>query len=120
MHAAALPIALLAGLVILPFAASTDGPQPPSSSTAQQHRISCPPGLAKKNPPCIPPGQAAKMPRYRVGDRIMRDYALILNPEHYGLDRGETYYDVDGYVFRVDRETREVLGLIGAIAAVLD
>lgn len=77
----------------------------------------CPPGLAKKNPPCVPPGQAKK---YKRGDYIQRDYTRIKNPEEYGLKRGETYYRVGDYVYRVDRETREVLDLIGAVGAVLD
>ncbi|HYD17094.1 MAG TPA: hypothetical protein VEF76_01280 [Patescibacteria group bacterium] len=32
-----------------------------------QYKKHCPPGLAKKNPPCIPPGQAKK---YGVGQRL--------------------------------------------------
>jgi hypothetical protein len=77
----------------------------------------CPPGLAKKSPACVPPGQAAK---YRIGDRIDRDYDVIRSPDRYGLDRDETYFRVGDYVYRVDRETKEVLDLIGAIGAVLD
>lgn len=77
----------------------------------------CPPGLAKKNPPCVPPGQARK---YDIGDRIDDDYIILRNPGRYGLDRDETYYRVGDSIYRVDRETREVLDLIGAIGAVLD
>ena len=77
----------------------------------------CPPGLAKKNPPCVPPGQAKK---YKRGDYITRDYSRIKNPEKYGLKRGETYYRAGDYVYRVDRETREVIDLIGAVGAVLN
>jgi len=77
----------------------------------------CPPGLAKKNPPCVPPGQARK---YGRGDVIYRDYRIIGNPGRYGLDADETYYRVGDYVYRVDRNTREVLDLIGAVARVLN
>lgn len=77
----------------------------------------CPPGLAKKNPPCVPPGQAH---RYRRGDVIYGDYWIIRNPGRYGLDPNETYYRAGDYVYRVDRETREVLDLMGAVARVLD
>jgi hypothetical protein len=82
----------------------------------------CPPGLAKKSPACVPPGLAKKQhhDRYRVGDRIDRDYIVIRDPDRYGLDPGQSYYRAGNYVYRVDRETREVLDLIGAIAAVLD
>lgn len=77
----------------------------------------CPPGLAKKNPPCVPPGQARK---YGRGDIIFGDYRIIRNPGRYGLDPNETYYRVGDYVYRVNRDTREVLDLIGAIARVLN
>lgn len=77
----------------------------------------CPPGLAKKNPPCLPPGQARK---YDRGDVIYGDYRIIGDPERYGLDRDQTYYRVGDYVYRVDRDTREVLDLIGAVARVLN
>jgi hypothetical protein len=83
----------------------------------------CPPGLAKKNVPCVPPGQAKKgleTAPYKRGDVIYHDYVIIRDPRRYGLDPDETYYNANGYVFRVNRETREVLDLIGAIAAVLD
>ena len=80
----------------------------------------CPPGLAKKTPACVPPGLAKTQPYYRIGDRIDDDYVVILNPDRYGLDPRGTYYHVGDHVFRVDRETREVLDLIGAAAAVLD
>ncbi|WP_420380776.1 excinuclease ABC subunit A [Marivita sp.] len=77
----------------------------------------CPPGLAKKDPPCLPPGQARK---YGRGDVIHGDYRIIGDPARYGLDRDQTYFRVGDYVYRVDREMREVLDLIGAVARVLD
>ena len=89
----------------------------------------CPPGLAKKAVPCVPPGQAKKArtyapdyaPKYRRGDVIrIGDFEIVRDPQRYGLDRNGNYYESGGYVFRVDRETREVLDLIGAVAAVLD
>ena len=79
----------------------------------------CPPGLAKKAVPCVPPGQAQKGVPYRRGD-ILYDYVVVRDPARYGLSRHETYYRSGDYLYRVDRETREVLDLIGAIAAVLD
>lgn len=79
----------------------------------------CPPGLAKKNPPCVPPGQVGKA-RYRVGDRITGDYILIRDPGRYRLDPNQTYYRVGDYVYRVDRDTRKVLDFLGAAAALLN
>ena len=78
----------------------------------------CPPGLAKKQNGCLPPGQAKKI--YGRGDYLTGDYVVIRNPGRYGLDRDETYYRVGDYIYRVDRDTREVLDLIGAVAAILD
>ncbi|MDC0737489.1 hypothetical protein N6L24_04315 [Cognatishimia sp. SS12] len=94
-----------------------------AQSSAAQH---CPPGLAKKNPPCIPPGQAKKHPDYAdapyvEGDLIVvENYARLENPERYGLEADETYYRVGDYLYRVDEESAEVLDLVGAIAAVLN
>ena len=86
---------------------------------AQAAPKTCPPGLAKKSPSCVPPGLAKK--GYRIGDRVAEgDYIVIRNPDRYGLDRDGTYYRIGNSVFRVDRETREILDLIGAVAAVLD
>ncbi|MCV2880830.1 excinuclease ABC subunit A [Actibacterium sp. XHP0104] len=81
----------------------------------------CPPGLAKKNPPCVPPGQAKKGVDYHPGDHFEDDdYVRILYPDRYGLDPRGTYYHRDGYVLRVDPETRKVLNLIGAIADLME
>ncbi len=77
----------------------------------------CPPGLAKKNVPCVPPGQAKKL--YRNGDFINNDYRWINDPYRYGLNRG-SYVRAGDYVYRVDPETRKVLNLIGAVADILN
>ncbi len=95
----------------------------------------CPPGLAKKSPACVPPGQARKMNRqdiethdrwdpengyYRHGRVVDAHFVLIEAPWRYGLDGPGQYYRRDGYILRVDPETREILDLIGAIGALLD
>ena len=86
----------------------------------------CPPGLAKKSPSCVPPGQAKKHKghdedhHYRKGDRIERDYVVINNPGRYGLNPDGTYYRYGDGIYRVDRNTREILDFIGAAAALLD
>ena len=76
----------------------------------------CPPGLAKKQNGCLPPGQARK---YGIGERIGGDYIVIRHPGRHGLDPDQTYYRVGDYVYRVDRDTAEVLDLIGAVTRVL-
>ncbi|NVO55108.1 hypothetical protein HW561_04810 [Rhodobacteraceae bacterium B1Z28] len=77
----------------------------------------CPPGLAKKAVPCVPPGQVNKL--YREGDRIDQDYTWINDPNRYGLKRGGNYVRAGDYVYRIDPDTRKVLNLIGAVADIL-
>ena len=106
-----------------------------ASDLSAKDTAHCPPGLAKKSPACVPPGQAKKDHRkdrdrevyrddrdhrYRQGDRITREYIVIRDPYRYGLNRGATYVQVGNYVYRIDRETREVLDLIGAVSAILN
>lgn len=60
----------------------------------------CPPGLAKKNPPCVPPGLARN---------DQRDWNNALaRPDWWGLDRsvdGRYVYN-DGYLYRVGSDGR--------------
>jgi hypothetical protein len=85
----------------------------------------CPPGLAKKSPACMPPGQAMKYQRGpRIGDRISDyHYHLIRYPDRYDLQplrSGERYYVIDGQILRVDQDTYEILDFIRATATLLD
>ncbi|SLN68097.1 hypothetical protein [Ruegeria meonggei] len=77
----------------------------------------CPPGLAKKAVPCVPPGQAKNY--YKKGDYIARDYRWINDPNRYGLRRDGYYIRAGDYVYRVDPDTQKVLNLIGAVADIL-
>lgn len=76
----------------------------------------CPPGLAKKNPPCIPPGQAKKG-NFTVGDRFDGDVILVdrrrfdLPP----LRDGEGYVRVGDSILRLDREERIILDIVTLI-----
>ena len=86
----------------------------------------CPPGLAKKAVPCVPPGQAKKAYGgskltypYKVGYRL-DTYSILRDPGRYGLDPRATYSRTGGYVYQIDAQTREVLDLIGAVSAILD
>lgn len=108
--ALALPIAEMAN-------ASGHGPGPQSFAAIPASAAGCPPGLAKKNPPCIPPGQAKKA--YRIGDPLPDGFILIRTPSRYGLDPRRTYYERNGYVIQIDRETGKILNLVGAIADLL-
>ncbi len=87
----------------------------PIMAKNKQAKMHCPPGLAKKNPPCIPPGQAKK------GDRIGEYPHLWLDPDRYDLDRRFGWYKLgDDLYVRTDKETGEIIQLFNAIAAVLD
>ncbi|UMA65227.1 excinuclease ABC subunit A [Roseivivax marinus] len=99
----------------------------------------CPPGLAKKNNGCTPPGLAKKgvnqdrrhdgayrdrerevVYRYGVGDRIGDDYVIVREPRDYGLDPAYTYARTNDTVYRIDRETREVLQVVGLLSRLLN
>ncbi|MGC0222308.1 excinuclease ABC subunit A [Pseudooceanicola nitratireducens] len=128
-------------LLILPVMAALAAPLPalakPGNGPAHHgaapgHAQSCPPGLAKKSPACVPPGQAKNQAKKmvdhtmpRVGDRLDGSYygsryILVRDPGGYGLDPYGTYYRVDGQVIQVDRETSEVIALIGAVSNILN
>lgn len=87
-----------------------------------RHRVAhCPPGLAKKDPPCVPPGQA-RQHEQRYGNRIgeilrVGDYAIIRDPQRYDLDRrqGWQYYRDENRIYRVDRDTRKILAILNLI-----
>lgn len=86
----------------------------------------CPPGLAKKNPPCVPPGQAAKgqVRGVSVGDILdLSTVHIIRDPGRYGLGvppSGNRYAIVDGRLVRVDSETGRLLSIIRLVNAILD
>ncbi|MBA4492102.1 hypothetical protein [Paracoccus sp. S1E-3] len=86
----------------------------------------CPPGLAKKDPPCVPPGQARKHDRdydrvyRRVGDVIrVGDYTIIRDIDRYGWDDRDNwdYYRDGDRAYRVDRNTQKILAVINLINA---
>ena len=81
----------------------------------------CPPGLAKKNNGCMPPGQAKKL--YNVGQRWPGSYGYRWNYDQipydlrtqYGFDPRYNYYYGDGYVYRVDPATMLISQVVSAI-----
>ncbi|HEY8591692.1 MAG TPA: hypothetical protein VIL42_02375 [Sphingomicrobium sp.] len=84
-------------------------------------RGSCPPGLAKKNNGCMPPGQAKKM--YNVGQRYNRNFGTMWNydqiPDYlrnqYTFDPYDRYYYGNGYLYQVDPKTLLVQQVISAL-----
>jgi hypothetical protein len=81
----------------------------------------CPPGLAKKNNGCLPPGQAKKL--YGRGQRLPvgygTPYAYNRIPydvrSRYGLPAYGSYYYGDGYLYRVDPRTMLVQDAIATL-----
>jgi len=81
----------------------------------------CPPGLAKKNNGCMPPGKFKKL--YGVGQRYPGNYGSLWNynqipvdlRSRYDLDRSNRYYYGDGYLYQVDPRTRLIEQVVNAI-----
>ncbi len=84
-------------------------------------RGSCPPGLAKKNNGCMPPGQAKKA--YNVGQRYNRNfgYRWTYNQiptdlrARYSFDRDDRYYYRNGYLYQVDPRTMLIERAVSAL-----
>lgn len=83
----------------------------------------CPPGLAKKNPQCMPPGQYKKL--FQVGQRVPYGYNGLMGynalpydiRNQYGsvLDPRSQYIYDQGYLYRVDPTTMVVSQILQAL-----
>lgn len=81
----------------------------------------CPPGLAKKNNGCLPPGQAKKL--YNVGQHYPGNYGYSWNYNQipydlrtrYNFDPNYRYYYGDGYLYRVDPRTMLISQVVSAL-----
>lgn len=78
----------------------------------------CPPGLAKKNPPCIPPGQAKKFSR---GDYIPDHVRYeIIRYDRYGLappPQGHRYIRIGRDAYLIAEGTQRVIEAINLFDA---
>lgn len=83
-------------------------------------RRNCPPGLAKKNPPCIPPGQVKKWRKgYALPDDVVffpvtGDLRANLSP----LPRGYSYVHVDKDVLLIAEASKKVIDAVTLLSAV--
>ncbi|MTI01618.1 hypothetical protein [Roseibium sp. RKSG952] len=124
-------LAIVAAIALSPAVVSAGNGNGKGKNSIQVQRVSpqqgivvqgnaghCPPGLAKKAVPCVPPGQVKN--RYQIGDRIDRDYVWINDPYRYGLKRNGYYVRAGDYVYGIDPDTHKVLNLIGAVADILN
>ncbi|MGL4319269.1 MAG: excinuclease ABC subunit A [Paracoccaceae bacterium] len=89
----------------------------------------CPPGLAKKDPPCVPPGQVGRNNGDDHGHENDGDFAdlgdlfYLDDYPRYGLAPlpfGQRYAVVDDQIVVIDAETYEVLQLIRLFTALTD
>ncbi|MDM7255240.1 MAG: hypothetical protein P3W90_000910 [Paracoccus sp. (in: a-proteobacteria)] len=102
-------------------AAKADGKRADRSVVAQSR--ACPPGLAKKDPACTPPGQAKKA-GVRVGAIYdPSDVHIVRVPGLYGLGPlvpGSKYAIIGNQLVRIDPATYKVLSVIRLVDAILD
>jgi opacity protein-like surface antigen len=81
----------------------------------------CPPGLAKKNNGCMPPGQLKRMynrgQRYNLGYGNRWSYNQIPYDlrQQYGFNSNYRYYYGDGYLYQVDPKTMLIQQVVNAI-----
>jgi len=88
---------------------------------ALNSRGTCPPGLAKKDNGCMPPGQAKRM--YREGQRYNRNFGTTWGynqiPDYlrnqYNFDQSDRYYYNNGYLYQVDPKTMLVQQVVSAL-----
>ena len=112
---------LLAGAAALGFAGpALAKPGHGRGHGAHAYGGGCPPGLAKKAVPCVPPGQVKKLYRGQrwqgaYGTRYTyREIPYDLR-RRYGLDPYDRYYYGNGYLYRVDPRTLLVQQVISAL-----
>lgn len=108
-------LALIALLAATPAFAAPDRVAPPLPADIVP--VNCPPGLAKKNPPCVPPGQARSRGGLRVGDRFDGHFDRV-DRGRFGLPPlrdGEAYVRVGDNILRVDRRERIILDIVDVI-----
>ena len=82
------------------------------------HPHGCPPGLANRNPPCTPPGQANRL--FREGQRLPTSYRYFTDyndipltlREQYELEAAQRYILRDNSLYIVDPTTRLVSRII--------
>lgn len=81
----------------------------------------CPPGLAKKNNGCLPPGQAKK--RYQIGHPLAVDSHRLPTDLLHRLPSppsGHIYGRVDGDILLIAEATHSVVDAVVAVAAARD
>lgn len=82
----------------------------------QSAGMGCPPGLAKKNNGCLPPGQAKKLNR---GDRLpsylSRYNVPVQYQDRYSDNRDSAYRYENNSIYRVDRRSGIIEDIISGL-----
>jgi len=84
-------------------------------------RGGCPPGLAKKDNGCMPPGQAKKL--FNAGQRYDRNFGNVWAysqipsnlRSRYQFDQDDRYYYRSGYLYQVDPRTMLIQQVVSAM-----
>jgi hypothetical protein len=116
------PFVSLMAVALFAFAGVASAPPAAADTKA------CPPGLAKKSPPCVPPGQAKKgvttdewQNRDRVGEIVDHDDLTYLDDflryEMRPLPEGQRYAVIDDRIVVIDSESFRILQLIRIFTA---
>ena len=80
----------------------------------------CPPGLAKKVPPCTPPGQAGR--EFNIGQHVPTGWGMLPYSripvgvrDLYNLDDDNRYIYRDSTLYVVDPRTRLIENIIAGL-----
>lgn len=84
-------------------------------------RGGCPPGLARKDNGCMPPGQARKL--YNIGQRYNRNFGTFWSygqiptdlRSRYSFDQSDRYYYSTGYLYQVNPRTMLVQRVVSLL-----
>ncbi len=94
--------------------------------------INCPPGLAKKDPPCVPPGLADKgvtmgsemlygdIDPYGIGDTLPDGYIVAIDPSLYTAHDNAYYVREGDTIYRADATTGQVLDPVSDVGKLIE
>ncbi|HQY43774.1 MAG TPA: hypothetical protein PK450_06300 [Paracoccaceae bacterium] len=90
-----------------------------------QGEAHCPPGLAKKSVPCVPPGQVKSSNHgWQSGDYFDEDEAhWITRPDLYDLrplPAGQRYVVIGNRIYVVNESSYQIMSVLNAVSAILD
>lgn len=91
-----------------------------STFLRDDHRRHCPPGLAKKNNGCLPPGQAKK---YAIGSVLPPDVVALPLPDSLldllgAAPHGYQYVQVDKDILLIGEASKKVIDAVTLLSAV--